>query len=195
MISRVSAPRREIEIKLPFDSAAAARRRLSELGARQVREREFEDNVLFDRDRDPLKNDGKALRLRRTGARAVLTLKASMPGEFRHKVRAEDETDVADAGAAERILQGIGLTPAWRYQKYRTEFEMEGLQICLDETPLGCFVELEGEPATIDRVAAALGFSAGDYIRDSYRDLAEKRAAERGLETDDLIHEEGGDRS
>ena len=54
MISRVSAVHREIEIKLPFDSATVARERLSGLGARLVRDREFEDNTLFDRETDPL---------------------------------------------------------------------------------------------------------------------------------------------
>ncbi len=123
----------------------------------------------------------------------MLTLKGPLPGEFRHKVRAEHETNVGDAREAERILRGIDLKPAWRYQKYRTEFELEGLHVCLDETPLGCFVELEGEPEAIDRVAAALGFSADAYIRDSYRDLEEKRAAALGREPGDLICEEGGD--
>ena len=54
MISRVSAVHREIEIKLPFDSATLARERLSAMGARLVRDREFEDNTLFDRETDPL---------------------------------------------------------------------------------------------------------------------------------------------
>lgn len=193
MISRVSAAHREIEIKLPFDSAAEAHRRLSGLGARPLRGREFEDNILFDRDRDPLKSEGKALRLRRVAGRAVLTFKAPLPGEFRHKVRAEDETEVDDADVVERILRAIGLEPAWRYQKYRTEFELEGLHACLDETPLGCFVELEGAPETIDRVAAALGFSSEAYIRDSYRGLEERRAAASGRPPGDLIYHEGDD--
>lgn len=188
----MSAAHREIEIKLPFDCAAEARERLSGLGARLLRDREFEDNILFDREADPLSKDRKALRLRRVGERAVLTFKAPVPGEHRYKVRAEDETEVADAHATERILRAIGLYPAWRYQKYRTVFDLEGLHVCLDETPLGCFVELEGAPDAIDRVAAALGFSAEEYIRDSYRALEERRAAARGEEPGDLIYDESG---
>lgn len=181
---------REVEIKLRFDTAAEARKRLEALGARLVHERSHETNVLYERAADPLKPRGKALRLRRVGDRTVLTYKAEVSGEHRHKVRIEEETEVADAGATERLLDGLGFRPAWRYEKYRTEFVLDALQICLDETPLGCFVELEGEPDAIDRVAARLGFSVEQYVRDSYRRLHERAEGIRGRQAGDLVFDE-----
>jgi len=187
----MDSSRREVEVKLPCDSPAGARRKLDGLGARLVRDRTFEDNILFERETDPLKPARKLLRLRREGGRALLTFKAPVEGDHAHKVRIEDESDVVDPQAVERILAGLGLRPHYRYQKYRTLFELEGLEICLDETPLGCFIELEGEPGAIDRVAAALGYGPDRYVLESYVELHEQWAAERGLPMGDLVFGRG----
>jgi len=191
MIRAMNRSRREVEVKLRCDSPAEARRRIEALGARLVHDRRFEDNVLFDRAADPLKPARKLLRLRREGDRALLTFKAPVRGERAHKVRIEEETAVEDAGATERILAGLGFSPHYRYQKYRTLFEAEGLEICVDETPLGCFIELEGEPQAIDRVAAELGYGPECYILDSYVELHERWAAERGVPMGDMVFEPG----
>ena len=66
---------------------------------------------------------------------------------------------IADPEALERILVGLGFRPCYRYQKYRTLFAVGELQVCLDETPIGCFVELEGAPEAIDRAAERLEVS------------------------------------
>ena len=38
----------------------------------------------------------------------------------------------------------------------------------VDETPIGDFLEVEGEAEGIHRVAAELGFSRSEYVTDSY---------------------------
>jgi adenylate cyclase class 2 len=189
----MKASTREIEIKLRFDSADAARSALHRLGAGETIPRHFEDNQLFDRANDALKPAGKALRVRRAAGRAWLTFKAPVGGEFRHKVVDEHETEVADPDALTRVLAGLGFARAWRYQKHRTVFAFQGVTLFLDETPLGCFVELEGEAEAIDRVAASLGFAPESYVRESYRALHERRAREAGRPAGDLIVEEAGD--
>lgn len=162
---------REIEVKLRFATADEARERLEKTGARLTRERIFEDNVLFEREHDPLQARGEALRLRRVGTRSVLTFKGPVDHAGPYKVRIEHETPVDDADATEALLESLGYHSDYRYQKYRTEFELPGLDLCLDETPLGCFVELEGPPERIDAVARELGFNKEDYVRLSYREL------------------------
>jgi adenylate cyclase class 2 len=187
MISKMDEEPREIEIKLRFDSADAARARLEQLGVRLRDSRVFEDNILYDRVHDPLTTTGRALRLRRVGPLTLLTYKGPVSGEQRYKVRIENETEVANAAATERILTALGFEPVYRYQKFRSVFELEGLEICLDETPLGCFVELEGQPDAIDRAAARLGFESEDYVRESYRELHERAAKARGEEATALL--------
>jgi len=186
---------KEVEIKLSFDSAATARRLLESSGARVVMARTFEDNVLYDRESSPLKNAEKMLRLRRVGPQSVLTYKAPVAGERspqRHKVRIEHETQVGDARAVELMLDGLDFKPAYRYQKYRTKYELDGLEACLDETPIGCFVELEGAPDVIDRVAERLGFSRDQYICTSYRELHEESAGRTG-EIGDMVFDPASD--
>jgi adenylate cyclase class 2 len=80
----------------------------------------------------------------------------------------------------DRILRSIGLRPGFRYEKYRTTFRLPGLYVDLDETPVGVFLELEGTPKAIDRVARALGFSSRDYIRGTYWDLYAADCRDRG---------------
>ena len=77
----------------------------------------------------------------------------------------------------------LGLRSKFRYEKYRTTFRVRGVQVDLDETPVGIFVELEGKPGAIDRVARDLGFSSRDYIRATYYDLyvADRRKKGRAV--------------
>jgi adenylate cyclase class 2 len=180
----------EIEIKLHFDSVEGARNRIESLGGKLVDAREFEDNTLFDFESQSLAADGKLLRLRRYGSQSLLTFKAPAPGRHRHKVRIEHETPVGDPAAMERMLDGLGFQPGYRYQKFRTGYALDGLHLCLDETPLGCFVELEGDPESIDRVAAQMGFTEHQYICDSYRELHRAAAAKRGEPAGNMLFDE-----
>jgi len=179
--------RHETEIKLRFGSAAEALSRLRPLGPSLIEGRTFEDNLLLDREREPLTPQDKLLRLRRFGGRSLLTFKAPVEGSSRHKVRVEEETGVDDSESMKRILSELGFSPCFRYQKYRTVFGLEDLHVCLDETPLGCFLELEGAPEAIDRAAARLGFDTADYIRESYGELHEQAAREAGVEPGDML--------
>lgn len=178
---------RENEIKLAFPSPALAIQKLLQAGARQTGSREFEDNVLFDLPDRPLTARGRLLRLRRVGERAVLTFKAPVEGEHRHKVKTEHETAVADPEALLRILSGLGFEPIYRYQKFRSTFRFEAVEAVVDETPLGTFVELEGSPDDVDRAAAAVGATSDDYILATYRELHERDAAARGVAVGDLL--------
>jgi adenylate cyclase, class 2 len=178
---------RENEIKLAFPSPALAIATLLQAGARQTGGRDFEDNVLFDLPGRPLSQRGRLLRLRRVGERAVLTFKAPVEGDHRHKVKTEHETAVADPDATLRILSGLGFEPVYRYQKFRSTFRLGEVEAVVDETPLGTFVELEGSPEEVDRAATAIGATPAQYIVATYRELHERDAATRGVPVGDLL--------
>lgn len=87
------------------------------------------------------------------------------------KVRQELETAAHSSATLLAILAALGYAPIFRHEKYREEYRADGAVIAIDETPIGTFVEIEGEAAAIERLAARLGFAASDYITESYRAL------------------------
>ena len=178
---------RENEIKLAFPSTETAVRRLLEAGAHEIHARAFEDNVLFDLADRRLTKSGRILRLRGFDGASVLTFKAPVEGEHRHKVRIEHETAVEDPDEMRSILLGLGFEAVYRYQKYRATYRLEGVLAAVDETPLGTFVELEGAPDDVDRAATALGATPSDFIGATYRELQEKDAAARGVVAGDML--------
>jgi adenylate cyclase class IV len=107
------------------------------------------------------------------------------------KRRVETEVRLArsEADRLIAILQGFGLQEVWRYQKYRTTWAWDGTSIMLDETPIGAWFEIEGEPEGIDRVAHALGYGKSDYLAATYRDLYEQhlRRAGQGFDPDQMV--------
>lgn len=172
----------ETEIKLRVPNLPELLRRLRKIGARN-HGRVFEENTLYDTPDADFRRRGRLVRLRieTSGAgrrKAKLTSKAPPPitskshgSKPRHKERSEREAEVRNPARAARLLQAIGLRPSFRYEKYRTSFRLGRLHLDLDETPVGTFLELEGRPAAIDRVARRLGYRPGDYIRETYWDL------------------------
>jgi adenylate cyclase, class 2 len=158
----------ETEIKIRIDDLAETRKGLADLGARLTRERHLEDNLLFDDDRGVLRSTGSIVRLRRTPGAAFLTFKGPKTVESGMRSRTELETRVGDADALEAILRALGLRPSFRYQKYREAYEWEGQEVVVDETPMGAFLEIEGDREGIARAATRLGFSPRDYITESY---------------------------
>ena len=178
---------RENEIKLAFPSRETAVLRLLAAGARQVHARAFEDNVLFDLADRALSKSGRLLRLRDFDGVSLLTFKASVAGEHRHKVKIEHETAIADPAALRSILLGLGFEAVYRYQKYRATYRLGAVEAAVDETPLGTFIELEGSPDEVDNAAEALGAAPSDFIRATYRELQEQDAAARGLIASDML--------
>ncbi|MFN9943119.1 MAG: CYTH domain-containing protein, partial [bacterium] len=65
------------------------------------------------------------------------------------KSREERETAVEAPDQVRAILKNLGYRPVFRYQKYRESWEYKGQEIEVDETPIGAFLEIEGDPWTL----------------------------------------------
>jgi len=161
----------EIEVKIRVERLEPWREKLRGLHAEIVSPRALERNLVFDTPRRRLRKRGILLRLRRLEAGGVLTMKMPVQENSRYKIREEVEAKVPDFAEMEKILLGIGFRTFFIYEKYREVFAGKGVRVMLDETPIGNFLEIEGEAADIDAMAVGLGFSPGDYIRDSYYEL------------------------
>jgi adenylate cyclase class 2 len=100
-----------------------------------------------------------------------LTLKGPSRKSRSFKVREESETEVKKPRELARILKALGLKPSFSYRKDRTLFRKRRLTICLDETPAGAFIELEGERHEIVKFARHLGFTRKDFLTSSYVEI------------------------
>jgi adenylate cyclase class 2 len=178
----------EVEVKIAVPSAASARKRIREAGFQIHVPRVFEVNILWDTEDQKLRAQGKLVRLRDAGGHATLTFKGKS-ADIRHKVREEIETRVEKPSAVERVFAEIGLKPAFRYEKYRTEYSQgkdRGV-VTLDETPIGVFLEIEGTARWIDRTARQLGFSPADYITASYGGLYVQYCGALGIQPSNMV--------
>ena len=182
----------EIEIKLRIVNLEALISDLRLIGAKS-NGRVLERNVLYDTAGSHFRKGGCLLRLRtqiparsrlaRGGKRgALLTCKthAQSAAGSRYKQNIEREVALASVRNWHRLVTSLGLRATFRYEKYRTMYRADGLVLDVDETPVGTFLELEGDTAAIDRMARRLGFGPRDYFRGTYWDLHAAECRRRG---------------
>jgi adenylate cyclase class 2 len=175
--SQPGGPREEVEVKLAAKDLAALRESVRASGAalRSASHHEVNDLYDFEDAARSLSGGGRTVRLRRAEGRAILTYKGRARFQNGVKTREEREVDVSDGGEAEGILEGLGLSRRFRYEKRREEWNLEGCVVALDETPIGSFVEVEGEPTAIRRVFVLLGLDFTEAIPYSYAELYRRR--------------------
>ncbi len=161
----------ETEIKFRVADLPGLTARLEAAGFRLQTPRAFESNVLYDTPDRQMRARTEILRIRGYAGRWTLTHKRlpnSGPGEDRHKHRVETETGIADGNALAEVFLSLGLVAAFRYEKWRTEWQDGEGHCVVDETPIGDYAELEGSAEWIDRAAARLGIDSAEYLTLSY---------------------------
>ncbi len=168
----------ETEIKLRWNGAPQEARALIEgRGYGVSSQRTLESDQLFDLPSAALRQSDRLLRLRKTTSaegtkRAMVTYKGPATRDG-YKSREEIEFDVSDPGTFTLVLQRLGYQPAFRYEKYRTQFRIAGEPglITIDETPIGVYMEIEGPQDWIDSTAARLGLPKEQFLTVSYAAL------------------------
>ncbi len=174
--SRILLPMQsaEIEVKVPVPDVDRFERQLMQAGFTLDTPRTFEQNTLYDTPGRELKARGEILRVRNYGGRFLVTHKRHPEDEDKasmYKVRIETESTVSDGAALAEIFTRLGFGPAFRYEKYRSEYShaaSPGAHLVVDETPIGNFAELEGPPAWIDSVLLMLGIDPAACLTESY---------------------------
>jgi adenylate cyclase class 2 len=161
----------ESELKIPVDDLESIRARLDSAGAGCARRSEHEVNVVLDRADHHLEGLQQLLRVRRFGGRWILTFKGTPRFEGAVKQREELELEVSDGETLIELLGRLGFDPAVRYEKEREVWRLSGVEVTLDHTPMGDFVELEGETADLAGVALRLGLDPGAAVRGNYLEL------------------------
>jgi adenylate cyclase class 2 len=177
----------ETEIKIQLADLEEFRSRLQILTPRLLCSRHFEDNFVLDDSDGSLRSRMCLLRVRKTKGKESVTFKGPPLSSALFKSREEQETEVESADVILRIFEQIGLKVWFRYQKYREEYSIavsrgpvRELKLTLDVTPIGDYAELEGSEEGIREVAAKLGLSESQFLRDSYHSLFMQSCLSRG---------------
>ncbi len=164
----------ELEIKLYLSDLPAFQRKVEALGGQLVEPRLREINLRFDTPNGELTRTAQVLRLRQDTA-ARLTYKG--PGETIGGVHARREIEftVGDYQSAQALLEALGYQISLIYEKFRTTYSLDGLQITLDEMPYGNFTEIEGsDPGAIRTATEKLGLNWEARILHSYTSLFDR---------------------
>jgi predicted adenylyl cyclase CyaB len=171
ILAPVSGRDLEQEMKIPVANLAAVRQRVAAAGGQMGPSRQHETNLILDDARDGLRAAGKLLRLRAYGTESVLTFKG--PARFAGgvKSRLELETTVGRPEQLLALLGELGLAPRRRYDKLREVWDLAGVAVALDVTPMGSFVELEGTAAELPDLAGRLGLDPDQAVAASYQEL------------------------
>lgn len=177
----------EVEAKLWVADLAPVLARLEASGAARLHPRVLERNTRYEDAAGGLTPAGIVLRLRQDSA-ARLTYKgpAQAPLTAGVQARFEAEVTVSDYDTMAVILAQLGFRPYMTYEKYRTTYGLDGVEVLLDEMPFGYFVEIEGDPARIEGVIARLGLEDNPRFVESYAQLFDTVRAHLGLAFHDL---------
>jgi adenylate cyclase class 2 len=134
-----------------------------------------------------LQSDSCMLRVRYAKNTAVLTFKGPPKENVLFKSREEIETGLEDGENAVKILERLGLHVWFRYQKYRREYGLDDILIAIDETPIGNYVELEGNSSGILDLAQKLHIGKSRFMRHSYYDLYLEECRLHGIQPEDMV--------
>lgn len=159
----------EVEVKFLVEDLGQLRQDILRAGARIKKSRVYERNVRFDTPEQSLLAREELLRLRQDDG-VVLTFKglSDLDQKSEAKIREEVEVQVGQFDQMAAILSRLGFVPQQTYEKYRETFQLDKVEIVLDEMPYGDFVELEGAEGALKTTAAALGLVWEDRILSNY---------------------------
>ena len=169
----------EIEVKFNLRHLEDIRKRLIVHGALLETGRLLERNLRFDTPDRELAGKKHVLRLRQDN-RATLTFKRPR-GQV--EIREEFEIEIDDFESGRKILEALGYTVTTLYEKYRETYQIDIIQVMLDELPFGCFVEIEGPSIeSIRQMSDQLGLPWERRVQANYLELFDR--IRRPLEID-----------
>jgi adenylate cyclase class 2 len=162
--------------------------KLSQFG-QVIAPRVLEVNLRFDTPDRSLTAAGKVLRLRRD-TKSRVTYKGVGRLEGGAHLRQELEFTVSDFDTAKALFETLGYQIYTIYEKYRTTYKMDNVEVVVDELPTGDFLEIEGpDSESIKRAARQLGLNWEAGIMESYTVMFEHLKGRLGLTFRDLSFE------
>src|SRR5688500_9148081 len=170
---------REVEVKSVVDDLEMRRRIVAERGGVLVFEGRLEDRR-FDTGDGALTNRDEVLRTRTyrgkaSEARTSLDWKGPRTIEQGYRVREEQSVGVESLATLEVILAGLGYRVTKAIDRHIIQFEVHGAVVRFERYPrMDDLVEVEGDPAAIERAIALLGMHRAEFTGDSLANFASR---------------------
>jgi adenylate cyclase, class 2 len=180
----------ENEVKFLLCDLPRFESRLIQAGAILKHPRIFEINLRFDLPNHQLTIAHRVLRLRRDD-RSRLTYKG--PADLSQSIssRQELEIEVSDFDTARLLLESLGYIVTVQYEKWRTTYQLQDVEVVLDELPFGKFCELEAAKASqIKKLAQLLGLHWDSRCLLSYLVLFDQLRLQKKLKVSQLTFRE-----
>jgi adenylate cyclase class 2 len=178
----------ELEVKFNLSGRQKMEERLAGKAALRA-PRVHEVNLRLDTPDHALLYTGRLLRLRQD-TRSRLTYKGPGSEQGGARLRQELEFTVSDFDTTLHLFEALGYTIVLMYEKYRTTYELGEVEVVVDETPIGDFLEIEGpDGKSIRQAANELGLDWEKRILDSYTMLFEHTRASLGFKFRDMSFE------
>ena len=158
--------------------------RLSELGFNSERFDRIEDYTkqnIFPRIRN--EEDG----------RTTLTVKVKLNEKTNFFKRREMETGIDAVEQVMAMMPFLGFTKKISWEKKRQSFLMrttDNIKLFLDETPMGWFLEIEGDEKNIEAAIAKLGLQESKRINKAYLGLWEEYKKINNIAKEDMMFSE-----
>jgi adenylate cyclase class 2 len=163
----------ELELKFPQIDPSLAGLALASAGAERLTTTRQIDRYFDTPDRALLAGD-RGIRVRSVeGQPDILTYKGPRAADTQAKVREELESICSPAGSVAAILTAMGMVELVTVAKTRTEYELAGCVVALDEVDrLGTFLEIEGPTqAALHAAAEQLNLEGHPTTTTSYAQL------------------------
>ncbi|MFA6888131.1 MAG: class IV adenylate cyclase [Candidatus Woesearchaeota archaeon] len=153
----------ETEVKIKIDAVEPIKQKLLGMKAELYKKRALQTDLYFGNKK--LRKNGQTLKIRDN---AIFTYKG--PAEKKKNIRSNEEIEIMIDNAAylQLLLEKLGYVQYWKKERYRESYLINMTQICIDETPMGNFIEIEGKKENILDIAKRLGFSQKDFSADGY---------------------------
>ena len=165
---------REVELKSIVADPVAARAALHLAGATMVFQGRLEDRR-YDTPSRSLAERDHVLRLRvyrGDAVRATLDWKGPTNYSAGYKVREEHSTDLTDADEMAAMLERLGYVVTREIDREIAQYTLDGAVVRFEHYPrMDVLVEVEGEPAAIERAIAALGLPREGFTTERLPDF------------------------
>lgn len=150
---------------------------LDEAGAQCIGEDE-EENIIYGG--STLSEKNAVLRLRKIRDRAILTYKKRLASNGDIKRQVEEETEVEDPAAMQKIVAELGFVPVLIYEKRRRKWSYRSVEIVIDELPFGLYMEIEGSVTSIRETELLLDLDDLESVQETYPQLTARYGKRNG---------------